>query len=352
MREFVTTGMLVFSILFGIVVFTQLIRFLGESVSGYLAVDAVAVMLGFSAVTSLPIILSISLFLSVLMTLTRCYRDSEMVVWFSAGIGLTRWIRPVMGYAIVVSVVIATFSLGITPWALSQADEFKRRLSSRDDVSSATPGVFRESKQDDRVFFMENVDAEKRRVGNIFVQSVQNGVTGTMVAKEGFQETRENGERYLIMLNGTRYEGVPGQADFKIAEFERYSMRIEPQELRESAPSLKALSSLYLMQNPSSFNRAELAWRIGLPVSAIVLALMAIPLSFVDPRAGRSLNFISAVVVFMLYNNLINLSHSWVGRERIGLWLGFWGLHLLMLVLLALLFYHRSSVFAWARWKR
>ncbi|MEQ1914916.1 MAG: LPS export ABC transporter permease LptF [Sideroxydans sp.] len=352
MREFVTTGMLVFSILFGIVVFTQLIRFLGESVSGYLAVDAVAVMLGFSAVTSLPIILSISLFLSVLMTLTRCYRDSEMVVWFSAGIGLTRWIRPVMGYAIVVSVVIATFSLGITPWALSQADEFKRRLSSRDDVSSATPGVFRESKQDDRVFFMENVDAEKRRVGNIFVQSVQNGVTGTMVAKEGFQEMRENGERYLIMLNGTRYEGVPGQADFKIAEFERYSMRIEPQELRESAPSLKALSSLYLMQNPSSFNRAELAWRIGLPVSAIVLALMAIPLSFVDPRAGRSLNFISAVVVFMLYNNLINLSHSWVSRERIGLWLGFWGLHLLMLVLLALLFYHRSSVFAWARWKR
>ncbi len=352
MREFASTGLLVFSILFGIVVFTQLIRFLSESVSGYLAVDAVAVMLGFSAVTSLPIILSISLFLSILMTLTRCYRDSEMVVWFSAGIGLTRWIRPVMGYALAVSVVIAIFSLGVTPWALSQADEFKRRLSSRDDVSSATPGVFRESKQDDRIFFMENVDAEKRRVGNIFVQSVQNGVTGTMVAKEGFQETRENGDRFLVMLNGTRYEGIPGQADFKIAEFERYSMRIEPMELRESTPSLKALSTMYLIQHPSSFNQAELAWRIGIPVSAIILALMTIPLSFVDPRAGRSLNFISAIVVFMFYNNLINLSHSWVSRERIGLLLGFWALHLFMALLLAVLFYHRSSVFAWARWKR
>src|SRR5512147_1843117 len=155
-REFASTGLLVFSILLGIVVFTQLIRLLGESVSGLLAVEGVVAMMGFAAINYLPVLLSISLFLSVLLTLTRSYRDSEMVVWFTSGIGLTRWIRPVLGYAVPVTLVISLLSLVLSPWALSKADEFKRRLESRDDVSAATPGVFRESNQADRVFFLQD----------------------------------------------------------------------------------------------------------------------------------------------------------------------------------------------------
>lgn len=351
-REFAGTGLLVSSVLLGIVVFTQLIRLLGESVSGLLAVDGVLAMLGFSAINYLPVLLSISLFLSVLLTLTRSYRDSEMVVWFSTGIGLTRWMRPVLGYAIPVTAVIALLSLVLSPWALTKADEFKRRLDSRDDVSAATPGAFRESKLSDRVFFLEEVDSEKKRVGNIFVQSVQNGKDGTMVAKEGYQETAANGDRFLVLLNGTRYEGVPGQADFKIVEFERYAMRIEPAELRQELPNLKAYSTLYLLRNPTPWNLAELEWRIGLPLSALILALLAIPMSYVNPRAGRSLNMIIAVVIYMFYNNMISVTNSWVGRGKLDAATGLWGIHLLMLVVLVVLFYHRSSSSAWRRWTR
>ena len=351
-REFASTGLLVSSILLGIVVFTQLIRFLGESVSGLLAVEGVMAMLGFSALNYLPVLLSISLFLSVLLTLTRCYRDSEMVVWFSSGIGLTRWIRPVLGYAIPVTALIALFSLVLSPWALSKADEYKRRLDSRDDVSAATPGAFRESRLADRVFFLEEVDIEKKRVSNIFVRSVQNGREGTMVAKEGLQETAPNGDRFLVMLNGTRYEGVPGQADFKIVEFERYAMRIEPAELRQERPNLKAYSTLYLLQNPTTWNLAELEWRIGLPLSALILALLAIPLSYVNPRAGRSLNLITAVVIYMVYNNMISVTNSWVGRGKMSVAAGLLGIHLLMFALMLVLFYHRSSASAWRRLRR
>ena len=351
-REFATMGMLVFVILLGIVVFTQLIRFLGESVSGLLAVDGVLVMLGFSAINYLPVLLSISLFLSVLITLTRCYRDSEMVVWFSSGIGLTRWIRPVLGYALPVTAVIALMSLVLSPWALSKADEYKRRLDSRDDVSVASPGAFRESKQSDRVFFLEGVDSENKRVGNIFVRSVQHGKEGTMVAKEGYQETAENGDRFLVLLNGTRYEGIPGQVDFRIAEFDRYAMRIEPAELVKEQPNLKAYSTVYLVKNPTPRNLSELEWRLGLPFSALILSLLAIPLSYVDNRSGRSLNLITAIVIYMFYNNMISVTNSWVARQKIDAVTGFWGLHLLMLALLTLFFYHRSSVFSWRRWKR
>ena len=351
-REFASTGLLVSSILLGIVVFTQLIRFLGESVSGLLAVEGVLAMLGFSALNYLPVLLSISLFMSVLLTLTRSYRDSEMVVWFSSGIGLTRWILPVLGYAIPVTVLIALLSLVLSPWALSKAEEYKRRLDSRDDVAAATPGAFRESRQADRVFFLEEVDTEKRRVSNIFVRSVQNGRDGTMVAKEGFQETAPNGDRFLVMLNGTRYEGFPGQADFKIVEFERYAMRIEPAELRKERPNYKAFSTLYLLQNPNQWNMSELEWRIGLPLSALILALMAIPLSFVNPRAGRSLNLVAAIIIYMFYNNMISVTNSWVGYGKISAATGLLGIHSLMLFVTLLLFYHRSSAFSWRRLKR
>jgi lipopolysaccharide export system permease protein len=351
-REFASTGLLVSSILLGIVVFTQLVRLLGDSVSGLLAVDGVLAMLGFTSLNYLPVLLSISLFLSVLLTLSRSYRDSEMVVWFTSGIGLTRWMRPVLGYAIPVTLVIALLSLVLSPWALSKADEFKRRLDSRDDVSAATPGAFRESKQADRVFFLEEVDAVKKRVGNIFVQSKQNGKDGTMVAKEGLQETAANGDRFLVMFNGTRYEGIPGQADFKIVEFERYGMRIEPAELRQEQPNLKSLSTIYLLRNPTSWNLSELEWRIGLPLSALVLSLLAIPLSYVNPRAGRSINLIAAMVIYMFYNNMISVTNSWVGRGKIGAATGLLSIHLFMFVVTLVLFYHRTSVSAWRRLKR
>ena len=173
-----------------------------------------------------------------------------------------------------------------------------------------------------------------------------------MVAKEGFQETAPNGDRFLVMLNGTRYEGVPGQADFKIVEFERYAMRIEAAELHQEAPNLKAYTTSYLLQNPTAWNLSELEWRVGLPLSALILSLLAIPLSFVNPRAGRSLNLISAMVIYMFYNNMISVTNSWVGHGKISAAAGMWGIHLLMFVVMLILFYHRSSASSWRRLKR
>ncbi|MEJ1959236.1 MAG: LPS export ABC transporter permease LptF [Nitrosomonadales bacterium] len=260
MREFIGMGLPIFVILLGIVILTQLIRLLGESVSGVLAVDGVLALLGFSALNYLPVLLSISLFLSVLLTLTRGYRDSEMVVWFCSGIGLTRWIRPVMAYALPVVGLIALLSLVLSPWAMSKAEEFKHQLDSRDEVTAATPGAFRESKHDDRVYFIENIDVGKNHVGNIFAQSVQNGKVGTMVAKEGLQETAPNGDRFLVLLNGTRYEGTPGKLDFRIVEFERYAMRIEAAEAKQEDVPVQSLSTPVFITK----SRELVCFRVGM----------------------------------------------------------------------------------------
>jgi lipopolysaccharide export system permease protein len=297
----------------------------------------------------LPILLSISLFLSVLLTLTRSYSDSEMVVWFSSGMSLTRWIRPVILFTLPVVSLIALLSLLLAPWAMSKVDEIRLKLESRDDVAVAAPGTFRESKQADRVFFLENVTPGSNQVGNIFVQSVQQGKVGTMVARQGLQEVAPNGDKFIVLLNGTRHEGIPGQLDYKIVEFERYAMRIETVESKKKAPNPKAFSTLYLLEHRTSWNLSELNWRIGLPVSALILALLAIPFSFVNPRAGRSLNMIGALVLYMLYNNLISVINTWVGQEKVAASAGLLGIHGIMFALMLALFYYRLSVFTFRR---
>jgi len=344
--EFVSNGLLVFAVLLGIIVVSQLIRFLSEAVSGLIAVDGVLALLGFSAMNYLPVLLSISLFISILLTLSRCYRDSEMVVWFSSGVGLTSWIRPVVLYAAPLVGLIALLSLVLTPWALRKVDEFKSKLESRDDVTSATPGMFRESKQTGRVYFIENVNQGSNRVGNIFVQSEQNGKVGTMVAQQGLQETLPNGDRFLVLLNGTRYEGTPGQRDYRIVEFERYGMRIDDLPVKQAQPQLRSMSTSALWGNRTTWNVSELEWRVGLPISAAILALLAIPLGYVNPRAGRSLNLILAIVLYMLYNNMISVTNSWVAQGKLSPGIGLWGIHGVMLTLVVLLFYRRMTLFS------
>ena len=347
--EFASNGLLVFAVLLGIIVVSQLIRLLSEAVSGLVAVDGVLALLGFSAMNYLPVLLSISLFISILLTLSRCYRDSEMVVWFSSGIGLTSWIRPVLWYALPVVGLIALLSLVLSPWALRKADEFKSKLESRNDVTSATPGMFRESKQSGRVYFIENVSPGSNRVGNIFVQSEQNGKIGTMAAQQGVQETVPNGDRFLVLLNGTRYEGTPGQRDYRIVEFERYAMRIDDLPAKQAEPQVRSMSTPELWRSSTTWDISELEWRIGLPISAVLLALLAIPLGYVNPRAGRSLNLILAIVLYMLYSNMISVTNTWVGQGKLSPGIGLWGIHAAMLTVVVLMFYRRMTLFSLRR---
>ncbi|MBI5438524.1 MAG: LPS export ABC transporter permease LptF [Nitrosomonadales bacterium] len=347
--EFAGNGLLVFAVLIGIVVVSQLIRLLSDAVSGKIAVEGVLALLGFSAINYLPVLLSISLFISVLLTLSRCYRDSEMAVWFCAGVGLARWIRPVLWYAVPVVSLIALLSLVLSPWALKKADEFKNKLENRDDVASAIPGAFRESKQADRVYFIEKVSADSNRVGNIFVHSEQNGKIGTMVARQGLQETLPNGDRFLVLLNGTRYEGVPGQLDYRIVEFERYAIRIDSAPAKQGLPWARTMSTPDLWRSRTTWHLAELEWRLGLPISAALLALLAIPLSYVNPRAGRSLNLVLAIVLYMFYSNMISVTNAWVGQGKLSPGIGLWGIHAVMLAIILLMFYRRMAMFSLRR---
>lgn len=352
LRELAAVALPTFFVLLGITLTTQLVKLLGQAASGAITSMGVLALLGFSALQYLPVLLSLTLFISVLMALTRSYRDSEMVVWFSSGLGLMNWTRPVLVFAAPLVFTIGLLSLVLTPWAVSKAEEFRQLMNMRDDVSAITPGVFRESGRGDRVYFVEEVEGEQNFVANVFVSSTQHQRVGVMVAKRGSQETHENGDRFLVLMNGRRYEGEAGTPEYKVYEFERYAMRVEQGAAQARAPTTKTLPTIELLREPTPRNLGEFSWRIGLPLAALVLSLLAIPLSFVNPRAGRSMNLLFALLLYMTYSNLLSIAQAYITQSKLGLLAGLWGVHGVMLLFMVALFYRRLAVSPlWRRWR-
>ncbi len=336
-REFSLVALAVVAVLLALILTRLLILLLGKAASGEVLAEAVIGLIAFGILTYLPVLLSIAAFVAVLLTLTRSFRDSEMTVWFTSGLSIAAWVRPVLRFSVPIAVVCAALSLAITPWSLAQSREYQRLLESRDEVSAVTPGVFRESRQADRVFFVDKLSERDDVVNNVFVQSTQNNRLGVMVAQKGFIETAQNGDRFVVLTNGRRYEGTPGTLDYRTVDFDRYAIRIEPKEAKKEAPPAKAMGTMELLADPSLHNIAELHWRVALPLSVVLMALFAVPLSFVNPRSGRSWNLVFAVLAYTLYNNLLSIFQAWTAGGKIPAWLGLWPVHLAVVAALVFL---------------
>ncbi len=344
LREFGNLALAVFATLFAITLTTQLIRLLGQAAGGKLLSESVLALLGFATLGYLPVLLSLTLFVTVLMTLSRSYRDSEMIIWFGSGMSLIAWIRPVVVFAAPIVALIAALSLLLSPWAVGKSEEYRRQMDMREEASRVAPGVFREAANADRVFFVEEIAGEQAKVQNVFISQMQQGKLGIMVSRRGYRETAANGDRFVVLLDGRRYDGIPGNMDFRVMDFERYALRIETREAQGEQISTKATSTLDLLQQRSNSSLAEFLWRISLPISALVLALLAIPLSFVNPRASRSINLLFAILTFMVYSNLLSIVQAWVSQGRVAFQTGWWAVHAGMLAVLVLLFYRRLRV--------
>lgn len=343
LQELISTSTGAFLVLLGIVFAQRCGNFIRLAAKGALPNDAITTLLGFNMIMYLPMLLSLSLFLTILMTLSRCYRDSEMVIWFTSGLSINSWIRPVLTFTVPTVIIITVLSLFITPWSRHKIDDYLLQLKSRDELSTLTPGVFKESSNTDRVFFVESFDELGNIVKNIFVQSVQHQKLGIIVASQGNRVIEKNGDNFLVMHHGRRYQGTRGTAEYSTTEFEKYAVRVEANEAQQDPPSIQSKSTQELIQNYDSSNIAEIQSRLSIPLSALILALLAIPLSALDPRAGRSANFVLAIVIYILYNNFLSIFQSWVIRGKINGFIGLWPVHLLFAGIAFYMFYRRAQ---------
>ena len=344
LREFAGLAGAVFMALFAISLTTRLIRLLGDAAGGQIPSDAVVAFIGFFALGALPVLLSLTMFIAVLLTLTRSWRDSEMVIWFGAGLPLTAWLKPVMLFALPQIAVIAVLSLFISPWAAQMGEQYTARVAARDDIARVSPGVFGETGKKDRVFFVESASKDSSNVKNVFVASSQQQKSGVSMSRSGHTEVAQNGDRFIVLENGRRYEGVPGEAQYRVTEFDRYAARIESKEQERPQLTQKTLSTWGLISTPTNGNLGELLWRVGIPLSALVLVMLAVPMSFVNPRAGRSANLLFALFTYIVYSNLLSISQAGVAQGRLAFGVGWWIVHAAMVVLLVVMFARRMQL--------
>jgi lipopolysaccharide export system permease protein len=339
-RELAYTAGAVFMVLLTLVLTTMMIRIVGFAASGEIDPRDVLVLIGLTVIGYLAIMLVATLFVSILFVLTRWYRDSEMVVWLSSGVSLTQFIKPIAVFSTPIIILIAFFVFVGWPWSNQQNKLIRARFQQRDEVSLLAPGQFRESTVSHRVFFIEKMSPDQSHVENVFVTSTENGKVNVVVSKNGHTETQKNGDRFVVLENGRRYDGEPGHPDFRIMEFERYGVKIQSQPV-VNTPTTTGTPTIELLRNPTRDNLAEFAWRAGLPLIGINLMLLAIPLAYQNPRRSRTINLVMAVLIYLTYSNVLNVVQSWIQQGKMSFPVGLVGLHIVVALIVVFIFWMR-----------
>ena len=303
-------------VLVTIIVTMTLIRTLSLANRGSVNPEEVMMVMGYTVLGYLSTILTLSLFIAIVGTLSRMYRDSEMVIWFSAGRGLSALVNPLFRFAWPVLAVIALLSLVVWPWANQQTQELKERYGKRGDLERVAPGQFQESASGQRVFFLDKDTPDNKSGRNIFISTRDKDKETVTSARSGHVETIGDSQ-FLMLSNGQRLESSTTGEGIRISEFEVHGSRVKGNTLAsmDEAP-VRARSTLALALDPTPANRSELAWRIGMAFAALNLVLLAVTVSSVNPRVGRSGNLVFALFAFVIYYNLLNVGQSWVASGR------------------------------------
>ncbi|WP_428418909.1 LPS export ABC transporter permease LptF [Methylibium sp.] len=302
-----------------IVITMFLIRTLGQAAGGSVAAQDVALLLGYVALENLPTILSLSLFIAVVTTLTRMYRDSEMVIWFASGVGLLRFVPPVLRLTAPLLLLVALLALFVWPWGNRQIAELKDRYQRRSDVARVAPGQFQSSADGKRTFFIERDTGEGNIARNVFVLERKPDSESVTSARTGRIEM-DGDQRFVVLESGQRNDINLSTGERKLAQFDSYRV-LAGEAVSSGADNLppKARSTWELLTQPSNRHFGELAWRVGLAVGGINLVLLGIGLAGGNPRRAGSWNLLFALLAFVVYFNLLNLSQAWVASGKLDI---------------------------------
>jgi len=333
----------------------MLMRTLAQAAGGKVSPQDVMLLLGFAALGYLPTILTLSLFVATVATLTRMYRDSEMTIWFASGVGLSRFVRPLMRTSWPVLLIVLLMTLFVWPWVNQRGAVLKDRYERRSDLSRIAAGQFQSSGDGRRVFFIDREGEDDASVGrNVFVLTRQGDTEAVTSARAGRIEF-DAGERFVLLERGQRNEENFKSGERTLARFESYRALVSEKAVSnlDNLPPV-ARSTIELLRQPTPAFQGEFAWRIGIVLGSANLLLMAVGLAATNPRRPGSWNLVLALTAFAVYFNLINLSQAWIANGKASLGLTLLALHggAFALALLALWWRdHASTLHLLPRWR-
>ena len=305
-------------VLVTVVMTMTLIRTLGQASRGSFDPSDVTLVMGYTVLAYTPTLLSMSLFISIIATLSRMYRDSEMVIWFCSGKGLSELLGPLLRFSWPIFAAIAALALLVLPWTNQRIDDLKTQFDKRGDLERIQPGQFQESANGARVFFVEKSSPGQPSGSNVFIATTENGKETVTSARSGRIDSLSNG-RFLMLNNGQRLETIVGARQLKLSEFEEYGTQITSNPL--TGPDItvvNTLTTLALVNAPTAAALGELSWRVGLVLAAFNFMIIGVAISSVNPRVGKSINLIFSLFAFVFYFNLLSLGQSWIAGGKIS----------------------------------
>jgi lipopolysaccharide export system permease protein len=228
-------------------------------------------------------------------------------------------------------------SLYVMPSVVEQRDGIMTDINNRTELSTLFSGRFNQSRKGKAIFFLESQSDDGKVMDHVFHRQLRDGKSYLDIAERARKHRGENDRDYMVMENGTHYEGMPGTKQYKIIEYEEYGIYVPGQKKSTGGRSLKALSSHELWASENFEHKAELQWRLTVPVATLVLAMIALPLSRTTPRSGKYANLALAILLYLVYSNLLSVGKTWIVKEQVPVWIGTWWVHLLALILLFVL---------------
>ncbi len=322
-----------FTVLFSVVMTMMLIRLLGEASEGLANPQDLFLLIGLASLSYLQFILGLALFVAVLMSYSRMHRDAEMVIWAGAGVSPLRYFGSALRFAAPVLAAIALLTLVAWPWANRQSTALRDRFEQRSDLSRAAPGQFRQSASGGRVFFLGRGADAHGLARDVFIRDLEDGKETVTVAQAARIGTLD-AARYLMLSNGNRYTHAVGKEDFRIVGFKDMGIRLSTIASHPvaTAASLantpsREIPTVTLATSLFPAWRGELSWRLGVPISSLFLVLMAVPLAATNPRSGRAIQLIVAVLIYLTYLNFLNAFQHWIETGALGLGSGLLLLH-------------------------
>ena len=343
-KEVLYTLLGVTSVLFMIFLSGQLVALYTMAASGNLQVKAILTTLGLQSIANLVFVLPLSFYIAILLAFNRLYRDNEMVVLEACGISQWKVLRAVLAFAVVFAILVAVLSLVVVPWSESQTEVIYKQAKQRSTLESLSAGRFKELTKGEGVVYVQEYNPNDLRMKKVFMQhriKHKDSIDESIIsATSGYRTIdKKTGDQFLILENGFRYEQLGKTKQTAVIQFEKHGVRVE-EDTNTSKVELRrhSMPTLALLKRGSGPDQGEFQWRVSTALLIIVLAMLGIPLSRSSPRQGRYAKLALALLIYIIYTNMLNVSRAWLNNGKISIWVGMWWVHVLGLLLaLALL---------------
>ena len=305
---------------------------LGKIARGRVPADLLLALIGLRTVDALTVLAPLAVFLGVQIAYGRLYRESEMAVFSASGLAMTDLLRPLMILAVPLALLMGAISFWLAPAAVRASQQLMQEASRSLIVAGLEPGRFVELPNNDGFMYVESMNSDGTKFSKMFVASektdakTKDTTINVITATDGeLYHEADGAERYLGLKDGFRVEGIIGKDNYRLMRYKRNDLKLQDSETDSSADSVKrAAPTGELLASSDIVQRAELQWRLGVPVTTLVLILLALPLAKSSPREPRYARLLIALLAWVIYNSLITFGRSWISQGKVNPLLGFW----------------------------